>query len=236
MLGNRLATFMQTEKIISFRVFSSYDDDKDYTDLDKFHIDAAVFFDGRTFYVFTDVVNELIHKGYKTQVRPRKEMGAWIKALDHETTLVGFNSNKLQYQLLLKAYDIQFKTIDLMDSIGLAAASYYDTSKPRFTLRECSRWNSVKQSILPHYTWMFTTIELFDEWYSERFRSVAKNLAAECEMIAKLAHRIRKRKQVRWLDRVSGKGVAIPMDFYGQIIPRGFFKGTKDDPSLEGSE
>lgn len=227
---------MKTEKVISFRVFSSYDDDKDYSDLDKFHIDAAVFFDGKTFYVFTDVLREMIHKGYNTKVREIKEMAEWISKLDEETTLVGFNSNKLEYQLLLKAYGIQFKTIDLMDSIGLAVSSEFDTSKKRYTLRECSRWNSIRQTLLPHFSWVFTSVELFDEWYSERFRSVAKSLAAECQMIAKLAHSIRRKKQVRVLDPVSGKGVMIPMDFYGQIIPRGFFGGAKDAPSLEGSE
>ena len=212
---------------MAFRIFAAESEDKDYSRLDSFSLDAAVFFNGKTFHVFCDVIAKgMNHRGYKTKVRSRKELGDWLASLPDDTTLMGYNSTKLDYQLITKAYDIKFKTIDLMDAIGLAVAEEIVVEKKRYPLRTMARWNSVKQTILPHFSWLFNSMEMFNEWFNDRFRSVAKNLCAECEMTAKLGSRIRRKGAVRVLDPVTEKGVSIPLDFHEHVLPAGFFSDT----------
>ncbi len=221
---------MAKEKVMAFRIFSSYDEDKDYTKLDKFHIDAAIFFNGKTFHIFCDLIGQGIkHRGYKTVIRSRKELDDWLKGLPPDTTLMGYNSTKLDYQLLAKAFDVEFSTIDLMDAIGLEAAEALAIEKRRYPLREVARWNSVKQTVLPHFSWLFSSMELFSEWFNERFRGVAKSLCAECEMIARLGSRIRRKGRVRVVDPMTEKGVTIEMDFHKHVLQRSFFSPKEEE-------
>ena len=225
---------MATEKVMSFRVFSTEDEDKDYTDLDKFHIDTAVFFNGKTFFIFSDVINKgIIHRGYRTSVRNRSELGQWLSELG-DITLVGYNSTKLDYQLLAKAFSIDFRTVDLMDAIGLTGSEAFGISKRRYPLREVVRWNGIRQSILPHLSWIFNSVELFEEWFNQRFRGVAKSLCAECEMVARLAYRLRRKGMVRIIDPDTGRAVALEIDLYDHTLPRAFFseetlKGEREE-------
>lgn len=226
---NRMSYWMAKERVMSFRIFTAQSDDKDYTRLDTFNLDAAVFFNGKAFYVFCDVIAKgMNHRGYKTVVMERAELGDWLKGLAEDITLMGYNTTKLDYQLLVKAYGANFKTIDLMDAIGLSIAEELALEKKRYPLRTMARWNSIKQTVLPHLSWLFNSMEMFNEWYNNRFRSVAKNLCAECEMTAKLGSRIRRKGEVRVLDPVTEKGVLIPIDFHQHVLPRGFFTSEEE--------
>ncbi len=232
---SRLSYWMYKEKIMSFRVFSAesegMDDEveKDYSRLDSFSLDAAVFFTGKTFHIFCDVIaKRMSHKGYRIEVRSRRELGDWLKKLPSDTTLMGYNTTKLDYQLLSRGFNIKFKTIDLMDAIGLAIVEELALSKRRYPLRTMTRWNSIKQTVLPHLSWLYTSYEMFNEWFNQRFRNVAKNLCAECEMTAKLGSRIRRKGEVRVLDPVTEKGVMVPIDFHEHVLPAGFFTGEEE--------
>ena len=55
---NRMSYWMAKERVMSFRIFTAQSDDKDYTRLDTFNLDAAVFFNGKAFYVFCDVIDK----------------------------------------------------------------------------------------------------------------------------------------------------------------------------------
>ena len=226
---NRMSYWMEKEKIVAFRIFTAQSDDKDYTRLDTFNLDAAVFFNGKTFYVFCDVIAKgMNHKGYKTVVHDRAHLGEWLSGLPSDMTLMGYNSTKLDYQLLVKAYDAKFKTVDLMDVIGLSVAEELGLEKKRYQLRTVARWNSIKQTVLPHLSWLFNSVEMFNEWFNHRFRNVAKNLCAECEMTARLGARIRRKGEVRVLDPVTEKGVLVPVDFHAHVLPAGFFSGEEE--------
>ncbi len=226
---NRMSYWMAKEKVMSFRVFAAHTDDKDYTRLDSFNLDAAVFFNGKTFYVFCDVIAKgMNHRGYKTVVKDRAKLGEWLAELSDDIILMGYNTTKLDYQLLVKAYGINFKTIDLMDAIGLSIAEELALEKKRYPLRTMARWNSIKQTVLPHFSWFFNSVEMFNEWFNNRFRSVAKNLCAECEMTAKLGARVRRKGEVRVLDPVTEKGVLIPIDFHQHVLAKGFFTGNEE--------
>jgi len=226
---NRMSYWMAKEKVMSFRVFAAHTDDKDYTRLDSFNLDAAVFFNGKTFYVFCDVIAKgMNHRGYKTVVKDRAKLGEWLAELSDDIILMGYNTTKLDYQLLVKAYSINFKTIDLMDAIGLSIAEELALEKKRYPLRTMARWNSIKQTVLPHFSWFFNSVEMFNEWFNNRFRSVAKNLCAECEMTAKLGARVRRKGEVRVLDPVTEKGVLIPIDFHQHVLAKGFFTGNEE--------
>ena len=226
---NRMSYWMAKEKVMSFRVFAAHTDDKDYTRLDSFNLDAAVFFNGKTFYVFCDVIAKgMNHRGYKTVVKDRAKLGEWLAELSDDIILMGYNTTKLDYQLLVKAYGINFKTIDLMDAIGLSIAEELALEKKRYPLRTMARWNSIKQTVLPHFSWFFNSVEMFNEWFNNRFRSVAKNLCAECEMTAKLGARVRSKGEVRVLDPVTEKGVLIPIDFHQHVLAKGFFTGNEE--------
>ena len=95
-------------------------------------------------------------------------------------------------------------------------------------MRTMTRWNSIKQTVLPHLSWLYTSYEMFNEWFNQRFRNVAKNLCAECEMTAKLGSRIRRKGEVRVLDPVTEKGVMVPIDFHEHVLPAGFFTGEEE--------
>ena len=226
---NRMSYWMHKEKIVTFRVFTAQSDDKDYTRLDTFNLDAAVFFNGKSFHVFCDVIAKgMNHRGYKTVVHERAHLGDWLRSLSSDVTLMGYNSTKLDYQLLVKAYGVNFKTIDLMDVIGLSVAEELALEKKRYPLRTVARWNSIKQTILPHFSWFFNSVEMFNEWFNQRFRNVAKNLCAECEMTAKLGARVRRKGEVRVLDPVTEKGVLVPVDFHAHVLPAGFFANEEE--------
>jgi len=219
---------MATEKVLAFRVFSTEDDDKNYSDLDKFHIQTAVFFNGIKFFIFSDVINKGVrHKRYKTQIQPLREMSTWLDELPEDTTLLGYNSTKLDYQLLAKAFKINFRTVDLMDAIGLTGSEAFNIPKRRYPMREVVRWNGVKQTFLPHLSWVFTSVELFEEWFHQRFRGIAKSLSAECEMVARLGHKLRRKKCVKVIDPDTGRTIALPFDLYDHILPQAWIENPE---------
>ena len=227
-IWSRLPTWMATEKVLSFRIFSTEDDDKDYSKLDKFHIDTAVFFNGECFYVFSNVLNSPVrHRRYNSEILPIGQLGDWLSELPEDTTLLGYNSTKLDYQLLAKAFNINYRTIDLMDAIGLTGSEAFNIPKRRYPMREVIRWNGIKQTWLPHFSWIFNSVELWNEWYGQRFRSVAKSLCAECEMVARFGHKLRRKKRVKIIDPDTGRMVALPIDIYGHVLPQAWIENPE---------
>ena len=236
-LWSRLPTWMNTEKVLAFRIFSSEDPNKDYSNLDNFNIDTAVFFSGDCFFVFSDVLNKPVkHKRYESEILPLSQLDEWLKELPEDTTLMGYNSTKLDYQLLAKAFNINFKTIDLMDAVGLTGSEAFAISKRRYPMREVVRWNGIRQTWLPHFSWIFNSVELFEEWFNQRFRSVAKSLCAECEMVATFGHKLRRKKRVKLIDPDTGRTVLLPIDIYDHILPQAWIENPELFDKNEQSE
>ena len=114
-----------------------------------------------------------------------------------------------------------------MSVIFSLAALAFSLAKRRYPMREVIRWNGVKQTWLPHLSWIFNSFELFEEWFNQRFRSVAKILCAECEMVAKFGHKLRRKKRVKIIDPDTGRLETIPIDIYDHILPQAWIENPE---------
>ena len=207
-----LAEWLKTNNAMAFRVFSATDGGDLPTGWSKptaFPLDAAAFYDGEIMVVITDEVPRVRLEGKTTKTHRLSELQSWLDA-NQGVALVGYGSRKFDSRLLLKHCEVSANHLDLSDVMYEASGRHYEDHGRRYQLRSLAIRNRLRQTPIPHFSFLMKPVALLIEWQQGLSRNVLKTLAAETELIAQLYRTIAVKGEVRIHDDRTEHPVTVP--------------------------
>ena len=232
MMGD-MSEWLESKNAMAFRVFSSTDASDLPTGWSKptaFPLDGAIFYDGNTMVVFTNEVPRIRLEGKTAKTHRLDELQSWLDT-NQGVTLVGYGSDNFDSRLLVKHHSTSSDHLDLHEVMYEASKQHYEDHGRRYPLRTLAIANRMKQTPIPHFSFLMKPVELLIEWQAGLSRNVMKTLAAETELIAKLYQVIAVKGEIRITDERTEHPVTIPCP-----LTTGFLKPSEHFTSANEEE